>query len=63
MLNEAQINELRTRYAAIDRVDPSGPTYAKMCKLLNSLSQDDLKTLAAAKIKFISMLARNRVKG
>jgi hypothetical protein len=62
MLNETQITELRTRYAAINRIDPDGKAYAGICKLLGSLSQSDLKMLAGAKIKFISKLALNRVR-
>ena len=38
-----------------------GTAYTGLCKLLDSLSQDDLKVLRDANIKWISSLADERV--
>lgn len=57
---EKQINELRTQYATVERIDPCLPTYKKLCALLDRLSDTQLMTIAEARIKFVSLLARNR---
>jgi hypothetical protein len=44
-------------------MNPTSPTYKKFIKFLEKLPKDQLKQLAAANIKFISMLAKNRIKG
>jgi hypothetical protein len=56
----AQIKQLKEQYSKIDKIDPSSTTYKNLIKLLNSLSQPQLKQLAGLDIKFISALARNR---
>lgn len=60
--SESHLSQLRTEYAKIDRVDPSAPTYQKMTGSLNKMSQPQLKQIAGAKIKFLSPLARNRIR-
>lgn len=57
-----QVAELRNSYGAIDRIDPEGRAYAGLVAILNATSQDDLKMLADAGIKWVSSLARNRIK-
>lgn len=57
-----QLKELRTRYAAIDRVDPTGNAYAAIRAFLDKLDQDHLLFLSKAKIKWVSRLALNRVR-
>lgn len=59
---KAAFDSLRKEYAKIERVDPSGPSYKKMVKLLDSMDQNQLKKLEAANIKWLSSLARNRIK-
>lgn len=59
---QTMINELRAAYANVQKIDPCGPAYTKLVALLNSLPQDMLRELADANIKFVSLLARNRVK-
>ena len=44
-------------------MNPSSPTYKKFIKFLDRLPKDQLKQLAAANIKFVSMLAKNRLRG
>lgn len=62
LFSEEHIEKLRAGYAGIKTVDPEGEAYPKMCAMLDKLSQEQLKQLAGAKIKFLSGLARNRVK-
>jgi hypothetical protein len=57
----AQIETLRNGYANIQTVDPTGPAFAKMRRLLDACDQPTLKMLAGANIKWISRLAINRV--
>jgi len=56
-----QIDALRKEYAKIGSVDPSSKTYGNLTDFLDSLSDDMIKQLSTAKIKFISGLALNRV--
>lgn len=58
----AQLAQLRDQFASVERVDPTGPAYDKMIKLLDGMSQQQLKQVAGAGIKFLSKLALNRVK-
>ena len=58
-----QIDILRKSYGSLSRMNPTSPTYKKFIKFLEKLPKDQLKQLAAANIKFISMLAKNRIKG
>lgn len=60
--NYSQIDMLKTAYSGIQGIDPSSAEYKRLIALLNSLDQKTLKDLADAKIKFVSSLARNRVK-
>lgn len=59
---DAHIENLRKEYDNLKTMDPESATYVKLIKLLDSLPQTHLKQLAQANIKFISMLAKNRVK-
>ena len=58
-----QIDTLRKSYGTLSRMNPTSPTYKKFIKFLEKLPKDQLKQLAAANIKFVSMLAKNRIKG
>jgi hypothetical protein len=60
-LTPDMVQHLRVAYGAVDRVDPTSAAYTGLCKLLDTLSQDDLKTLRDANIRWISSLARNRM--
>jgi len=57
-----QLATLRKEMAQISGIDPAKPTYKKLARFLDGLSQPLLKQLAKARIKFISGLALNRVK-
>jgi hypothetical protein len=62
LFSEAQLADLRTQYAKIHGVDPCGEAYPRMTALLDSMDKDTLKQLAGANVKFLSALARNRVR-
>jgi hypothetical protein len=60
-LTSAQLNKLKQEYGTLETIDPSHPTYKKLTAFLDKLSDDQLKQLTQAKIKFVSRLALNRV--
>ena len=67
-INEAkfskdQIEIMKMAYGTLSGMNPSSPTYKKFIKFLDRLPKDQLKQLAAANIKFVSMLAKNRLRG
>ena len=62
LFDAQMIERLRSGYANINTIDPSKPTYGNLIILLNRLDKDQLKQLADANIKFVSKLARNRVR-
>lgn len=59
--HEQMIEELRKEYGAIERVDPGSPIYENLLMALDMLDTPKLQMLADAQIKWVSMLARNRV--
>jgi len=59
--SKEQLDTLRDNYSTLNRIDPSSPTYKKLTDMLDSLKLPALKQLSNANIKFVSMLARNRV--
>lgn len=60
--SKEQINKLKAEYGTMQKIDPTSPSYKKLVALLDNLPQDHLKQLASADIKFISPLAKNRIK-
>ena len=56
-----QLAKMRDEYGKISTIDPSGPEYKQLIAMLDKMHIDNLKSLAAAKIKFVSGLAQNRV--
>jgi hypothetical protein len=60
--SKEQLNLLKLGYGSLNKLDPSSPTYKKFIKFLEKLPKDELKQLANADIKFVSMLAKNRIK-
>lgn len=60
MIAGINIETLKAAYANITRVDPDGEAYRKLCDFLDARSDDELKMLANAKIKWVSSLALNR---
>ncbi len=62
LLSNQQLETLRNNYARIERIDPASPNYRALISKLSSYPQEVLQQLAGANIKFISALARNRIK-
>ena len=62
MLTEAELAKVREAWSTVERISPDAPAYLKCLTWLDARSQDELKQLAKAKIKFISVLAYNRIK-
>ncbi len=58
---DAKIVMLREAYGPIDRIDPSSEAYKALIDFLNRQSMDTLNALESAKIKWVSVLARNRI--
>jgi hypothetical protein len=54
------IQEITKAFAKISKIDPDSESYKKLIKILDDSSDQTLKQLANAKIKFISPLAFNR---
>ena len=61
MTFDEQVVILREEYAKVDKIDPSEPTYGQLCKFLDTMDDVKLQQLADAKIKWLSMLANNRL--
>jgi len=67
LLTEAQFSKdqieiMRKAYGTLKTMNPTSPTYKKFIKFLEKLPKNQLKQLADANIKFVSMLAKNRIK-
>ena len=61
MTKKQMIAVISEAFGKLDRMDPDGPVYAKVCALLDRADDDALKAVHAAKIKFVSPLAFNRM--
>jgi len=57
-----QIAKLKAAYGKIDSFDPSNPAYERLVAMLDGLSKDQLSQLHKAGIKFVSLLAGNRLR-
>ena len=55
------VDYLRTKMAGVDKMDPDGEPYKKLCKILDNATPEALRVVFAAKIKFVSNLALNRL--
>lgn len=59
--SDKQLDTLRTQYGAIQKMDPFGDGYKKLTSFLDNLEPELLKQLSDTDIKWVSVLARNRV--
>ena len=62
LFTDEQLKILREKYRDLKRIDPNSRDYANLIAILDSLSQAQLKQFRDANIKFVSRLARNRIK-
>lgn len=56
-----QLTKLKGAFADIAGIDPSGASYQSMIEMLNTMPQANLRQVADANIKFLSVLAKNRL--
>jgi len=56
-----QLEQLRDHYGKINSIDPCLPTYKKLIAMLASQPKERLQQLAKAEIKWVSMIAKNRL--
>jgi len=52
---------LKYAYKDIDKINPADPMYKRVVAMLDKLSKQELKQIADADIKFLSLLAKNRL--
>lgn len=62
LLTEELLDGLRDAYSQIKRVKTESVSYRWLIEKLDTLPQETLKQLAAARIPFVSRLALNRIK-
>lgn len=62
VFTKAHIDALKSAYGNIKKIDPNSSSYKKLTKMLNSMTDEQLKSLAKADIKFVSSLAKNRLR-
>ena len=55
------LKKLKKSYSTLDKIDPSSPAAKKMTALLDKMEEEQLKAIVKADIKFISLLAVNRL--
>lgn len=60
LLTTQQIAILQMEYDRIKSIDPSQPTYTKLCATLDAMPDPLLKQISGAGINFMSALAFNR---
>lgn len=60
--SSSELSQLKAAYGKINRVDPESPTYKKLIDRLDGMSKEHLKQVRDAKIKFLSLLAANRLR-
>lgn len=61
IFTESQLAKLRKDYSEIQTINPQGKAYKLLVKVLDRMSDNQLRELAGAKIKFVSVLAQNRI--
>ena len=60
-LDKTHLGILKYAYKDIDKINPSDPAYVRLVAHLDKMSKDELKQIAGADIKFLSLLAKNRL--
>ena len=58
---ENTIRRLRLDFSQVERINPESPSYKKLVDILDNSSEATLKVVAGANIKWVSMLAFNRL--
>ena len=60
-LSPAMVNKLRKAYSTLNKIDPTSPAGKKMTQMMDKMNKEQLQALVKADIKFISLLAVNRL--
>ena len=60
-LSPAMISKLKKAYSGLKKVDPTSPAGKKMTQMMDKMNKEQLQALVKADIKFISLLAVNRL--
>lgn len=60
MPEATDVQEMRDTFGRLHGMNPDGLVYRKLCQILDDASDEALKALVEAKIKFVSLLAFNR---
>jgi hypothetical protein len=55
--SDKQIESLRKEWGSLKKIDPTSASYKKLAKFIDNMNVDQLKGLAFAKIKWLSMMA------
>jgi hypothetical protein len=58
----AQLAKLKSKYAEIDKVNPSSPSFKKMKALMAKMSPEMLQQIVDAKVKFLQHVAHDLLK-
>lgn len=59
--DKTHLGMLKQAYNDIDRINPNSPTYNRLVAMLDKLSNNELKQIVDADIKFLSLLAKNHL--
>ena len=60
LFSSTMIATMQREYGKIAKVDPALPTYAKLCKTIDNMTDAQLRQVKDAGIKWLSSLALNR---
>lgn len=59
---QAKIEALRNYFGTIATIEPDGPFYHRIVRILETAPIDAVKAAADADIKFVSVIARNQLR-
>lgn len=61
-IDKALLDKLRKSYDSVERINPTGPAWKKVEAFIDKREPDQLKGLAYAKIKWISIAAADKLR-
>jgi hypothetical protein len=59
--DKTHLDMLKQAYNDINKINPNSPAYNRLITMLDKLPKDELQQIADADIKFLSLLAKNRL--
>lgn len=59
---QQKIEALRSYFGTIATIEPNGPFYDRIVRILETAPIDAVKAAADADIKFVSVIARNQLR-